>query len=34
MLYNVGVSIEADLRVILCPHTDERMRGKPLLAYH
>jgi hypothetical protein len=31
---NVGVSFEADLRVILCPHTDERRSGKPLLAYH
>jgi hypothetical protein len=34
LAYNVGVSFEADLRVILCPHTDKRMSGKPLLAYH
>ena len=33
-LHNVGVSYEADLRVIISPHTDEGMSGKSLLAYH
>jgi hypothetical protein len=34
MRYNVGVSFEADLRVIFCPHTDKIISGLPLLAYH
>jgi hypothetical protein len=30
----VNCLLRKGLRVILCPHTDERMSGKPLLAYH
>jgi hypothetical protein len=34
LLLTENCKLRKGLRAILCPHTDERMSGKPLLAYH